>query len=179
MSNRDEHSDPGYEHERKFIVEDLAVTRGTIGEEIEQGYLWRGAEYAVRVRRTKIYNEAGEFEDGPSMLTIKGPRKNNSRLERETEIPTEDAIVILAQAEHVVRKTRYQPIVSENETWIVDVFHGKNEGLVIAEYEAFPEAVAKIKKPWWCSEEVTNDVRYSNDYLAFNPWTEWGTPAGS
>ena len=73
---------------------------------------------------------------------------------------------------HVVLKKRYA-VISGEMTFDVDVFQGKNEGLVIAEFEGSPKAVAQMSRPWFASEEVTQDKRYANDRLAMRPFSEW------
>jgi CYTH domain-containing protein len=46
----------------------------------------------------------------------------------------------------------------------VDLFHGKNEGLIIAEIELKSES-EEIEKPVWLGEEVTGNPRYYNSNL--------------
>ena len=49
--------------------------------------------------------------------------------------------------------------------WEIDVFHEKNEGLVLAEIElSAPDQV--FEPPFWLGEEVTDDARYLNVNLA-------------
>lgn len=164
--------DPGYEHERKFLVADTSIIANLQGERIVQAYLWKQGGYSARVRRTQVREGLG-WTDAPAMLTLKGPWVGYRRLEREVEIPVEDVEAILSEATHVVTKTRFAPIISEGEAWIVDVFHGDSEGLILAEFEGQPVAVETRPKPWWASEEVSGDERYSNDFLAFHPWSKW------
>ncbi|MDE5919426.1 MAG: adenylate cyclase, partial [Duncaniella sp.] len=49
--------------------------------------------------------------------------------------------------------------------WEVDEFHGRHEGLVLAEVE-LPDAEAEVKLPPFVGEEVTGDPRYYNSVLA-------------
>lgn len=54
----------------------------------------------------------------------------------------------------------------------VDVFHGANEGLVMAEIElAAPDE--PFARPAWLGREVTGDRRYYNAYLIGNPYSIW------
>ena len=56
--------------------------------------------------------------------------------------------------------------------WDVDIFHGDNEGLVMAEVElAHPDE--DFVRPDWAGREVTEDARFFNAYLAKKPWTSW------
>lgn len=58
----------------------------------------------------------------------------------------------------VLCKTRHY-IKHNNNVWHVDVFHGKLEGLILAEIEKDSvEEVMNVKLPEWVGKEVTNDV---------------------
>jgi len=58
------------------------------------------------------------------------------------------------------------------DIWEIDVFHGENEGLIVAEVE-IPSEDYDLTLPEWIREEVTDDVRYYNSNLAINPFTKW------
>ena len=60
-------------------------------------------------------------------------------------------------------KTRYL-IPSGRHLFEVDVFHEKNEGLVIAEIELTSEN-EPFSKPDWLGEEVTGNPKYYNANL--------------
>ena len=49
----------------------------------------------------------------------------------------------------------------------VDIYHGRNRGLIVAEVE-FPNHASrrKFKAPRWFGREVTGEKRYSNVRLA-------------
>ena len=54
----------------------------------------------------------------------------------------------------------------------VDEFHGENDGLVMAEIElGSPDE--PFERPSWLGEEVTDDKRYYNGYLAEQPFKTW------
>ena len=56
--------------------------------------------------------------------------------------------------------------------WQIDVFHGANDGLVIAEIEL--ESVAStVELPAWAGAEVSGDSRYYNSNLLAHPYSEW------
>ena len=57
-------------------------------------------------------------------------------------------------------------------TWEVDVFHGANEGLVMAEIELASED-EPFEKPDWIGEEVSGDRRYYNSMLTKEPYSQW------
>jgi adenylate cyclase len=156
------------EYERRFLVEDRAVLEGvTDYEEIDQAYLWAAGGYAVRVRG--IWQSGDSVESTQCFLTLKGPRKDAHRYEVETPISADHARQIVKLARTGIQKKRYG-VISEGNTWIIDVFEGNNEGLIVAEFEASKGAVETLKKPWWAGAEVTNDSRYNNEELAVTPW---------
>ena len=71
----------------------------------------------------------------------------------------------------IIEKRR--PIVAyEGHRWEIDVFTGNKAGLVMAEIELshVDEAFAR---PSWLGEEVSDDPRYYNVYLARNPFPTW------
>lgn len=153
------------EIERKFEVKNTEFLN-TIKESftITQGYLNSNKERTVRVR-TK--NEKG-------YITVKGKSSNNglSRFEWEKEIAITDAKQLLFLCEDfIIEKTRY--IVPFGDViFEVDVFHGLNEGLIMAEVELISED-QKFDKPDWLGIELTNDKRYYNSYLSNNPYSKW------
>ena len=144
------------ETERKFLVKEefrhLAVKE--IG--ITQSYLSIDPDKTIRLR----------IADDKAFLTIKSriSRKSISRSEWEFPISLSDANEIM----HVclpgkIVKTRYL-IPSGNHTFEVDVFHDKNEGLIIAEIELSSEG-EQFEKPDWLGEEVTGKPEYYNANL--------------
>lgn len=150
------------EIERKFLVTEMRDVQLPTGLEIDQGYLNEAGAMTVRVRTkgTKGY------------LTIKAPVSKDDtrssgdailRHEFEYEIPFGDAKALLELALARLHKTRYLlPGGIE-----LDIFHGRHDGLVMAEFEsedgAQPEPVNGIS---WV--EVTSDPRYSNSWMARN-----------
>ncbi|MDO9173219.1 MAG: CYTH domain-containing protein, partial [Actinomycetota bacterium] len=106
-------------------------------------------------------------------LTVKHGRDALDRLEFEYAIPVTDAAEMLAQACRgpLIDKTRHDVDV-DGSHWEVDVFHGDNEGLVVAEIE-LPAADAPYARPPWLGDEVTGDARYLNVNLVRHPWCRW------
>ena len=155
----------GVEIERKFRVRAGWRPDGA-GEEIAQGYLCSVPERTVRVR----------LRGGRGYLTVKG--KNGGadaarRAEFEYEIPAADARALLALAEPgVIEKERCLVPMADGHTWEVDVFHGENEGLVVAEIELGAED-EPFARPDWLADEVTGDARYYNSSLARTPYRLW------
>ena len=71
----------------------------------------------------------------------------------------------------LVEKTRHL-IPHEGHIWEIDVFHGNNEGLTVAEIELKDEE-QEVPLPGWAGREVTGDQRYYNSSLAQHPYREW------
>lgn len=156
----------GYEHERKFLVVDRdAALAGADGARFSQGYLDSADGLSVRVR---LVPDRGRFT-----LTVKGERQGISRREAECDIEPDVAELLLAACgAHVIDKTRYPVRAGDGVEWTVDVFHGANDGLVLAEVELAGEDV-EVSVPAWCGIEVTDDDRYYNEHLTQCPFSTW------
>jgi len=144
------------EIERKFLIHQAiwdAIIKPS-PKKIVQAYLVNTPEKTIRVR----------IKVDKGFITIKGPTKGISRSEFEYEIPLSDAEELIHQfAEKVIDKDRYE-INFAGKLWEVDVFHGKLEGLVIAEIELESEDEV-FSTPEWIAEEVSHDVEYFNARL--------------
>jgi adenylate cyclase len=150
------------EIERKFLVADDSWRDGSLGIRISQGYLSQDPDRTVRVR---IGGES-------AWLTIKGRTCGIRRAEFEYSIPVGEARELLALClPAVIDKTRHRVCFS-GHGWEIDVFHGDNDGLVIAEVELADEAVSPALPPW-IGEEVSADARYFNSCLAARPYANW------
>jgi CYTH domain-containing protein len=128
-----------------------------------QGYICADPDRTVRVR---VRGDKG-------FLTIKGRSSADglSRYEWEKEIPASEAVELMALCgSGVIDKTRYL-VPFGRHTYEVDVFHGANEGLVLAEIE-LAEEQETFEKPSWLGEEVTGDPRYYNSMLSLHPFSK-------
>ena len=154
---------PLQEIERKFLV--AGDFRGEVAGEsrIMQGFLCAvpGRTVRVRVRGDKGY------------ITVKGPAHGLARFEWEKEIPAGEAELLLRLCEPgLIDKTRCLVPAPDGHTWEVDVFHGDNEGLVVAEIELGAED-EPFERPAWLGAEVTGDRRYYNSCLIKHPYKDW------
>lgn len=150
------------EIERKFLVADDSWRDGTPGVRIAQGYLSQDPDRSVRIR------VGGE----KAWITIKGRTEGITRVEFEYAIPVADAPALLGLClPSAIEKTRHE-ISYAGHLWEIDVFHGENEGLVIAEVELADEAVSP-ELPQWVGAEVSADARYFNASLAARPYAKW------
>lgn len=133
-----------------FVKKTIAIT---------QAYLCASPQRTVRLR---IKGEA-------AFITIKGPSNANgfSRCEFEYSIPLEDAkeMISLCESDAIIKERHY--IDFKGHLFEVDVFHGKQEGLIMAEIELDSEEEA-FEKPSWLGEEVTGRKEYYNAYMALN-----------
>ena len=152
------------EIERKFLVNKFiwdSIDKPE-PEHYRQGYLTSDANTTFRVRVTP----------DKAFITIKGKSKTIERLEYEYEIPKQEGIELLDNlSQRELEKFRYK-IVYAGKLWEVDVFLGKNNGLIVAEIELDTINEA-FDKPDWVTNEVSDDFRYSNSKLSSNPFTEW------
>ncbi|WP_259066974.1 CYTH domain-containing protein [Mucilaginibacter sp. X4EP1] len=154
----------GIEIERKFLVDHdkWLQFKKPEGTHYRQGYMLDEVKRTVRIR------VAGNH----SFITIKGISVGITRKEYEYEIPVTDAIELLdGFTSNSVEKIRYK-IPFEGKLWEVDVFHGDNEGLIVAEIELRQED-EQFQKPDWVATEVSDDERYFNSNLSKRSFKTW------
>ncbi|MDR2533393.1 MAG: CYTH domain-containing protein [Tannerellaceae bacterium] len=156
------------EIERKFLVKGDFKPYAERVRSIKQGYVAANNNgLAVRVR---IY-------DGrEAILELKKGDYNDKITQREYayDIPVNEAVELLAMGpadSAPVEKERYY-VPAGKHTWEVDVFHGANEGLVVAEIELL-HADEDFERPEWLGKEVTSELRYKNVMLAEIPYYMW------
>lgn len=151
------------EIERKFLVTGDAWRNGASGIRVRQGYLSVEKARTVRIRLTG--NQA--------FLTIKGSTSGVSRAEYEYAIPVHEAEELLETMclRPQIEKTRYS-VSRSAHVWEIDVFEGKNVGLIVAEIElTHPDE--PFDRPEWLGEEVSQDPRYFNSNLLAQPFSTW------
>ena len=144
------------EIERKYlVVNDTFLKLAVSSTELVQGYLSNEPDRTVRVR----------VRDKYGFITVKGRNKGAVRCEWEYEIPVGDALHMLElPGTQSLSKTRYI-VPWEGKTWEVDVFHGRHEGLILAEIE-LESPDEPFSLPPFIGEEVTDDPQYYNSVLA-------------
>ncbi len=145
------------EIERKFLVGDESYKAlATENIEIRQGYLSTDPEATVRVRI------AGD----KAFLTVKGRNRGAVRNEWEYPVPASDAIAMLpCCGGRTVEKTRWIVPAENGLKWEVDEFHGRHEGLVVAEIE-LPAEDTPFVRPAFVGQEVTGEPQYYNSALS-------------
>ncbi|MCC7431417.1 CYTH domain-containing protein [bacterium] len=140
------------EIERKFLLKHLPENLEN-PQKIYQGYVSLFPVIRVRQKGEKFF------------LTVK-EHKIFAREEFETEIDKETFGKLWQLTEGSrVEKTRYVLPASGGLLWEIDVFEGKNQGLLIAEIE-LPNEDFGFEKPDWLGEEVTFEAKFQNVNLA-------------
>ena len=144
------------EIERKYLVTSDSYKQMAVARyHICQGYISREKTGTVRIRIT----------DDKAYLTIKGkPAVGHfARYEWEKEIDVQEAKELMQLCQGtIIDKTRWiVPAAEYGLKWEVDEFHGKHEGLTLAEIELTSEE-QEVKKPDFVGEDVTSDPRYYN-----------------
>ncbi|GMO34644.1 MAG: CYTH domain-containing protein [Candidatus Azobacteroides pseudotrichonymphae] len=141
------------EIERKFLVAGNFYPYVAKKERIIQAYLMISPQRTIRVR----------IKDTSASLTIKGANNINnfSHYEYEYSIPVDEARKLIQLClPGKIEKDRYH-IPFKNHIFEVDVFHGQNEGLIIAELE-LPSENTPFELPKWLGREVTKNPKYCN-----------------
>ncbi|MBD5349753.1 MAG: CYTH domain-containing protein [Bacteroides sp.] len=141
------------EIERKFLLSDKSILEtSTDRYQIIQGYLSSNPDSTVRIR----------IIDHQAFLTVKSRNVGAMRNEWEYEIPVEDAesMIEACGIDGLISKTRHR-----FGRWEIDEFHGRLEGLVVAEIELESETEV-VDIPPFIGREVTDDKRYYNSALA-------------
>jgi CYTH domain-containing protein len=154
------------EIERKFLVRnDVFIDASFASQRIVQGYICADAQRSVRVR---IYG-------GKGFLTIKSAANERgwSRYEFEQPLTLEDAEDLMQLClPGRIEKVRHYVKAACGRVWEVDVFHGANQGLIVAEIELASEDET-FPLPSWIAEEVSGDPKYYNLMLSQHPYSSW------
>ncbi len=154
----------GIEVERKFLLKNDSWRDRVITESrMTQAYLANQGNASIRVR----------IAGAQAWLNIKRATIGIERAEFEYAIPLEDAQVMLERlvGGPPIDKTRYR-VMHAGHLWEIDVFHGANQGLVVAELE-LGSAEESFALPDWVGEEVSQDARYYNVNLVAHPFRQW------
>ncbi len=144
------------EIERKFIPRQLPENLEQYPRhEIEQGYLC--TDPTVRIRK----------KDNSYFLTYKSC---GMLAHQEYEMPlTQEAYLHLREKTDgfLITKHRYLIPLGKTQTIELDIFHGRHEGIILAEVEfASVEEADSFVPPYWFGEDVTFDSRYHNSEMS-------------
>lgn len=176
-----------FEFERRFFVAELpeAITSSQRPSVMVQSYLLASDGYAVRVRAqatnpSRLPTPADGADAVLEMiaddvdfcgLTAKGPYVGGTRYEAERELDVSVGLEMVRRGGAKVAKLRYSAWLGE-DGWVIDQFTGANAPLVIAEVER-GGPVVDLVIPSFCTHELTEDARFSNDRLSVNPYRAW------
>jgi len=156
----------------------MARTHHVSSREIERKFLIKG--FPVEILRSRHYRIAQGYlanETGGRHVRLRKKAKTASltfkvgrgtaREEREIRLSAQQfATLWPATAGRRLHKTRYL-VPWRNLVIEIDIYHGPNRGVIVAEVE-FPSVAScrKFKPPRWFGREVTGEKRYSNVRLA-------------
>ncbi|MDO5494302.1 MAG: hypothetical protein Q4G64_01145 [bacterium] len=176
-----------FEFERRFYLEALPeeLLAGERPSVIVQTYFLAKDGYGLRIRlqasasrknlstltRAEDALEIFEQDFDSCILTAKGPSAGGTRYEAEREIDVNVGIEMSRRGGVTIAKSRYSLWLGE-DGWVIDEFAGTNAPLLIAECER-GGPVVDLVIPRFCTSEVTDDHRFSNDSLAEHPFGEW------
>ncbi len=157
------------EIERRFRIDlDLfQKVEGTLpaGRLFEQGYI--SLDPVVRIR---IETHGPLPSDKIAELTIKGPGLIE-RSEFPFPVVISAAKQLMSLCRHRLTKIRYDLQYGEIH-WEVDEFLGQHKGLWIAEVE-LQHVTQQFDQPTWLRNEVTQDHRFQNVFLAQHEGHFW------
>ena len=147
------------EIERKYLIKNLDQLPFHLNDyphhEIEQAYL--NTEPVIRIRR----------QDQDYYLTYKS-KGLMAREEYNLPLNAESYMHLLEKADgNILTKTRYEIPLGNHLIIELDIFHGKFDGLILAEVE-FPtlEEAENFTPPEYFSEDVTFSTEYHNSTLS-------------
>lgn len=142
------------EIERKFLVKELPNLDDFISDNITQWYLSEpGDDVSIRIRR---------YEDGRCYYDMK---RGGGKIRQETgwKCTFNDMEPFLVNAKYI-KKVRYKKYI-DNVLLIVDIF---DDGFQMIEIESNIEYdVDNFEIPDWFGEEVTDNIAYSNNWIAY------------
>ena len=150
------------EIERRFLVNESNLNFPKDKKRIKQAYLLSDSKQALRVRMI-----------GPDyFLTYKYKKSGINRYEFEYPISKEDGEKLMSLSDAIIIvKDRYYMTI-DDYLWEIDVFYGKNKGLIIAEIELIDEN-ENVSLPNWIGKEISTDEKYFNFNLSKVPFSVW------
>jgi CYTH domain-containing protein len=176
-----------YEYERRFYCREFPVELSNANPPalIVQSYYVHEDNYALRVRLqsstvavdmtpgTEPLQVVERWRDTftQAFVTVKGPVVQGMRYEAEKAIDPSVGVELVLRSGLPIVKNRYSVWLGE-DGWSIDVFGGANHPLIVAEAER-SGPVTNLEIPSFCTTEITDDIRFSNDSLAGHPFSAW------
>lgn len=193
MQEPPDYDSDSFEFERKFWVRELpdAALAEPSATLIVQNYVIANAGSCLRVRlglelpqsELLFHKFGGDFSEIElvnryadqfhfASVGVKGPPVGGTRYEKEMTVAPEEAVVLVRSGNgNLIAKQRHG-LFTSGDGWNIDVFCGSNYPLIVAECER-SSPVTKLVIPDFCVAEVTDDMRFTNDSLASNPFSRW------
>lgn len=141
------------ENERKFLVKNLPDLTNVESCKIKQWYLSKpGDLVSTRIR---------QYDDGRCYLDLK-KGIGISRYEKGFKCDFKEVKIFTETAPYVY-KTRYR-MDYDDYVIFIDIFHN---GLKLIEVEGELSAIKSFEPLDWFGKEVTDDVNYTNNYIAY------------
>jgi len=174
-----------FEYERRFFCEKfpeeaLAESKPSL---YIQGYFLVSDGYNIRIRLVSnniilnmsdkidiaklLENDYDKFDT--AFMTVKAPAFQGSRYEAERNIEPVVALELLLRGGQKIVKNRYS-LWHSKDRWDIDQFGDLNFGLNIAECER-ENPVTNLEIPSFCTTEITDDFRFTNDNLSIQPFS--------
>jgi len=146
-----------YERERRWLVERLPNLPPLRVYDITDCY--------IEASRLRLRHMKGDGVADEMKLTKKGELNNSTRI-ITTIYLDQDEFELLSKLEgRRITKRRYY--FAGTAEISVDVFQGKNSGLIMAEVEFATMALLEsYRPPSWVGKEVTYDETFSGGYLS-------------
>lgn len=164
--------DHDLEIEKKFTIKKLPENLMQYEKKVmEQGYLCISP--VVRIRKS---NE-NYILTYKSRFGLEDTKEETAKICHEIEAPLDKESYEHLRKKidgNLISKTRYIiPLEQGSLKAELDIFEGNLKGLMIAEVE-FPneKMAAEFQPPEWFGEDVSKDIRYTNNYLATKGWTQ-------
>ena len=176
-----------FEYTRRFFCRAMPteLDDGDNPTLIVQSYYVHEGGYALRVRlKTRsvrldmspdvqplqiLERYRDDFRSGS--ISVKGPSVGGTRYEASRDIDARIAGELIRRGGEVTIKNRFSDWIDE-DGWNIDVFGGANAPLNIAEAQRIGP-VTNLVIPKFCTTEITDQPRFSNEGLAAKPYSLW------
>lgn len=152
-----------------LVANDGTVLRVRVAADVEPNELSFHIDGAGYTEQNLLHHFRDRFDF--ASVGVKGPPAGGTRYEKEMTLDIGEALKLVAAPGHLVAKQRHGMFV-EGDGWNIDAFCGANFPLIIAECER-SGPVTKLTIPAYCTTEVTDDLRFTNDGLALSPFSNW------
>lgn len=155
------------EQERKFLVSKLPDYSPHDTRYVLQGYMSPGSGVRVRFLLNRLVPLESITPQDVQKIIVGVKRDTTDASQRLEEEHVYDVAFFdnfLATCATTLLKTRHEYMIA-GVRWEIDVYHGPHEGLMVAEVEYEGSTMPPV--PGFCGPDVTDDLRYRNENLAY------------